>query len=179
MDRNYRVYSYTNQITNQKYIGKTGLRLQSQRAGHNGCHYVKYCSAFGEAIQQDGWENFKYEVIEEGLTKEEAEIKEREYIEKFNTIYPFGYNLEAGGNLCKKVHPITIQKWKEYPREVNGFQGKHHTDEWKSDHSRAVQGNTNTKGRKWYNNGIKDVMAYQSPGEEWKEGRLKYKSKSK
>lgn len=48
------------------------------------------------------------------------------------------------------------------------------------DHSKAIEamhkaliGNTNVRGRKWYNNGIKNVMAYECP-EGYVHGRLKF-----
>lgn len=49
------------------------------------------------------------------------------------------------------------------------------------DHSNAIAamhvallGNTNVRGRKWYNNGIKNVMAYECP-EGYVHGRLRFK----
>ena len=134
MDRNYRVYSYTNQITNQKYIGKTCFKFQSQRSGKEGSQYIKNCSAFGQSIQEYGWPNFKYEVLEDGLTKEEADIKEREYIEKFNTIYPHGLNLQSGGNHYLD-NEVTRQRKKQNHAHLCGENhpayGTHHTEEQK------------------------------------------------
>lgn len=109
MQRNYRVYSYTNIITNQKYVGTTHL-FQSNRAGKNGSKYIKMCRRFGEAILEYGWPNFKYEILENGLTKEEASLKEKEWIEKENTLWPNGYNLEAGGKEGHSVHDDSKKK---------------------------------------------------------------------
>lgn len=142
MERNYRVYCYTNQITNQRYIGKTCFKYQSTRAGKNGKMYSG-CSVFWNDIQIYGWPNFKYEVLEDGLTKEEAEIKEREYIEKFNTIYPFGLNLQSGGLKGRKNHSTTKEKLSQFQY------GKTRSEEFKRkvsdscmnhpDHSKRVQ----------------------------------------
>ena len=126
MERNYRVYCYTNQITNQRYIGKTCRKYQSERAGKNGKNYDNG-GVFWNDIQLYGWPNFKYEVIEDGLTKEEAEIKEREYIEKFNTIYPFGLNLQSGGLKGRNTHPITRRKQSQSQSKIThtGTEGLH------------------------------------------------------
>lgn len=103
MERRYRIYRYTNILNGMKYVGCTSLRLQSTRAGKNGRQYIKMCRRFGEAILEYGWSNFKYEVLEDGLTKEEALEREKYWIEKENSIWPQGYNLEAGG---KKGHSV-------------------------------------------------------------------------
>lgn len=85
-----------------KYHGKT-CKTQEQRARKDGSGYYK-CPKFGEAIKEYGWSNFKYEVLEDGLTKEEAEVREQYWIEKENSIWPNGYNLESGGTFGHKVH---------------------------------------------------------------------------
>lgn len=82
------------------------------RSGKNGSKYIR-CSRFGEAILEYGWPNFKYEVLEDGLTKEEAEVREQYWIEKENSIYPFGYNLEAGGKEGHSVNDDTKKKMSE------------------------------------------------------------------
>ena len=97
MTNYYRIYCYTNQITNQKYVGCTNLKYQSQRSGPKGNKYIKMCSQFGQAIQQYGWSNFVYSVLEDNLTKEQAEDREKYWISELDTIFPNGYNLQSGG----------------------------------------------------------------------------------
>lgn len=48
------------------------------------------------AINKYGWENFEHIILATGLTFEEANLKEKEYIEKFNSINN-GYNIQSGG----------------------------------------------------------------------------------
>lgn len=112
MESNYRVYKYTNIITNQKYVGTTHL-YQSNRSGKKGEKYIKMCNKFGDAILEYNWENFKYEVLEEGLTKEEAFEKEKYWIEKENSLWPNGYNLEDGGKKGHSVNNETKEKMKK------------------------------------------------------------------
>lgn len=110
MSEKYRIYRYTNILNGMKYHGKTCQKYQSNRAGKNGEKYIKCCTAFGDAIREFGWANFKYEVLEDGLTKEEADIRERYWIKKENSIWPNGYNLENGGDKGFHHHDATKRR---------------------------------------------------------------------
>lgn len=94
----YKVYCYTNTLNGKKYIGITSTSLEN-RAGANGYRY-KGCLKFISAIQKYGFGNFVSEILYDNLTKEEAESKEIELIEKFNTTNnKFGYNISEGGKV--------------------------------------------------------------------------------
>ena len=167
----YRIYCYTNQVTGQKYVGCTCRKYQSKRAGKNGSGYSK-CPFFWQAIELYGWDNFQYEVLEDNLNKEQSELRERYWIETLNTICPNGYNLDSGGLKDRNLHESTKEKLSERMSNVTK------TDEWKQHLSESMKGkntwavgNTNTRGRKWWNNGIKSVMAYECP-EGFVSGRL-------
>lgn len=56
--------------------------------------------------------------------------------------------------------------------ENNPFYGQHHSDETRKKIADSEKGNTYNKGRKWFNNGTKNVMAYECP-EGFVPGRLK------
>lgn len=89
--RDHKIYKYTNKVNGKVYIGKTCTTLKKR--ARNGEGYVG-CVYFWSAIQKYGWENFEPEILEEGLTPEEASIKEIEYIEKYNSAdHEFGYNI--------------------------------------------------------------------------------------
>lgn len=97
MSKDYKIYMYENIANHKKYIGQTCLSL-SQRAGKNGIKY-KNCIYFYKAIQKYGWENFSSIILEEGLTLEEANLKEQEYINLYNTQNEnYGYNLRDAGS---------------------------------------------------------------------------------
>ncbi|MDD4242765.1 MAG: NUMOD3 domain-containing DNA-binding protein [Bacilli bacterium] len=49
------------------------------------------------AIQKYGYNNFTSEIIEEGLTIDEANEREAYWIDFYNTLAPNGYNLHSGG----------------------------------------------------------------------------------
>lgn len=93
-DGKYCVYCHTCP-DGKKYIGFTGKPLKI-RFG-NGLHYSK-TSKFGKAIEKFGWENIKHDVLQSGLTKDEASQKEEEYISLYKTTQDeFGYNEASGG----------------------------------------------------------------------------------
>lgn len=116
MEKKYRIYRYTNILSGMKYHGKTCRKYQSVRAGHDGKGYY-LCPKFGEAIKEYGWLNFKYEVLEDGLTKEEAEVREKYWIEHDNSIWPNGYNIQSGGAGAPGTHPIRSDEWKKKQSE--------------------------------------------------------------
>jgi len=84
------IYCYTSP-SGKKYIGKTKTTLK-ERAKNNAKGY-KGCSAFYNAIQKYGWENFEVEILEE-VPLEVLEDVEVEYILKYDTS-----NKEKGYNI--------------------------------------------------------------------------------
>lgn len=50
------------------------------------------------AIKKYGAENFKFEILLQGLTPEEADEEEVEIIKSKNSLVPNGYNVEKGGH---------------------------------------------------------------------------------
>ena len=94
----YKVYKHT--APNGKvYIGITNQKPE-RRWGKNGQGY-KENDYFYKAIKKHGWQNFKHEILADGLTEEEACLMEIRLIEEYkSTDRNYGYNRHAGG----KVH---------------------------------------------------------------------------
>lgn len=114
----YKVYKHTNKVNNKVYIGITKNTLKERwRGGYwNNPHFFN-------SIRQYGKENFVSEILEDGLTKSQAEEKERYYIRLYDSTNPDkGYNIEKGGN----------------------HHGKH-SDETKAKISKALKGKKFTK----------------------------------
>lgn len=90
----YKVYKHT--LPNKKvYIGITSLDVENRWRKGKG---YKNSILFNRAIKKYGWENINHEILFDGLTKEEAEIKEIELIKLLKSNdKKYGYNIENGG----------------------------------------------------------------------------------
>lgn len=107
------IYCFTNLINNKRYIGQS-IDVQERISQHKYRYKVKndsgYRSAFHSALRKYGWENFSFSIIEE-CTIEELDNKEKYWIQKYNTMSPYGYNLTVGGqknkaDYTRKICPI-------------------------------------------------------------------------
>lgn len=94
-DKSYYVYKHTSP-SNKVYIGITINPKHRWEMG--GKRYIKN-DHFARAIKKYGWDNFKHEILFEGLTLEEANEKEVELIRNYRSNErSFGYNLQNGGS---------------------------------------------------------------------------------
>ena len=98
---NYKIYCHLFP-NGKRYIGLTGTSLARRfrkGEGYNKCPYMK------KAIEKYGWENIEHLLLEDNLTKEEAEEKEKYYIQLYDTRnQEKGYNLAIGGNTATKYN---------------------------------------------------------------------------
>lgn len=93
-NKNYTVYKHTTP-NGKVYIGITSKKPEKRWENGHGYKGNKY---FYRAIQKYGWENFKHEIIADGLTKEQACNMEIELIAKYDATNPkHGYNHAIGG----------------------------------------------------------------------------------
>ena len=114
----YTVYKHT-APNNKVYIGITLCDIKDR--WKNGYGY-KRNDHFFRAIKLYGWDNIKHEILFEGLTKEEDEKKEIEYIAKYKSSDKrFGYNSTNGGECIGKHTEETIKKIKQ------AIKGKRHS----------------------------------------------------
>lgn len=99
------IYQYTNKINGKKYIGQTNnlsrrkkQHIQDSIHCHQG-HENSYNLPFHCAIRKYGIDNFDCEILEIIDTENWDEVNELEsnYIIKYNTVTPNGYNLQARG----------------------------------------------------------------------------------
>lgn len=94
-NHNYCVYCHLNKINGKRYIGQTCQKPETRFCNGKG---YKANTHFSNAIDKYGWNNFEHYIIQDGLTKEEANLLENLNIIVFNTTNPnFGYNLTTGG----------------------------------------------------------------------------------
>jgi group I intron endonuclease len=105
---NTTIYAITNKVTNQVYIGQTTQTLRARFTDHCNLNKSTGRSKIRAAIKEYGKSNFDLKAIVV-VEPFEADRVEELCIEKFNTLYPNGYNLQTGGR-CGKVHPTTREK---------------------------------------------------------------------
>ncbi len=113
------IYKITNKINGKLYIGETIQNYKDRWRQHKNFQSQYYtCPILKQAFIKYGIDNFNFEVIQECSFDERFEL-EKKYIEKYNSIAPYGgYNFLPGG-------------------EGGGFLGKTHSDETRKKLSEA------------------------------------------
>lgn len=103
------IYKITNKLNGKIYIGQTQNSVKERWRDHCTLTKSKHKSLIRLAIAKYGQESFLVETIDNCKNIDELNVKEQNYITKFNTISPNGYNLDSGGN-NKIVHADTRKK---------------------------------------------------------------------
>lgn len=123
------------------YIGITRIKPQ-YRWGNNGNGYLNN-PYFSNAIKKYGWDNFKHEILFLGLTREEAYLKEIEFIRlSHSTDKRFGYNISGGGEGSNFFTEETRRKISI------GNKGKKRSEEFKRNLSMRNTGKPFSESRK-------------------------------
>ena len=94
------IYKITNSVTNKCYIGETvqSNPLRRWYRHINSLKTSKGCPALKDAMKKYGIDKFRFEVLI--ICFDEDRYKyEREYIKKFNSQVPNGYNILSGGEI--------------------------------------------------------------------------------
>ena len=92
----YKIYIHRNKINGKVYIGQTSEEDINRRF-KGGAGY-KSSPHFYHAIEQYGWENFEHLILEDGLTSEQADKREKFWIKTFDSMNEKkGYNMTSGG----------------------------------------------------------------------------------
>lgn len=98
------IYKITNLVNGKVYVGqsrdiasrKSHHKYDMNKGGHNEYLY--------RAMRKYGFDNFAFDIIEE-CKAEQLNKLEREYIIRFNSLVPHGYNIESGGDV-----PLSMSK---------------------------------------------------------------------
>lgn len=163
------IYLIINTITDMKYVGQT----LSHHLNHGKYRPYGYIRRFNThkseaksnpekqnylkiSMRKDGIENFKVSLICRCLC-DEMDNLEQFYIEKYNTLYPDGYNLTIGGKNCIYVpHDIEESTGFKYTHERRETQ----TEETKKKISIAIKKhlNTDTSKKRLTDNAIDQHM---------------------
>ena len=114
----YTVYCHTNLTNGKLYFGVTKNSME-YRAGKDGKKYWQ-CTYFANAIEKYGWDNFKHEIVADGLTKEEASEYEKLLIGFFQTNdRSRGYNIQPGGLHAGGMTPEGFERFIQASMEAN------------------------------------------------------------
>lgn len=108
------IYRILNKITKKCYIGETKSKDVTWRWNQHKrkIQENKGCPALRDAVKKYGIENFEFNVLIICFDADRFNY-EMEYIKKYNSIVPNGYNITKGG-------------------EGGGFKGKTHTEQAKT-----------------------------------------------
>lgn len=100
-DKKWVVYCHTSKTTGKKYVGITSNRPKKRWDCGRG--YITQIKFYSD-IEKYGWKDFTHEIIESGLTEQEAKDMEVDLISKLNLIEN-GYNVLEGGDNRKGIYP--------------------------------------------------------------------------
>lgn len=80
------IYLFTNKTNDKKYVGISKQPLRRLR------EHCKADSKIGQALQDDGYNNFTIEIIGHRFRNGHALKEESNHIIKKRTLWPYGYN---------------------------------------------------------------------------------------
>lgn len=109
----YYLYKITNLLNNKNYIGVTNRNPKERFAEHKRPNSKSF---IGKAIQSDGIENFSFEILLANIEDKDISNLECEYIKKYNSLLPNGYNADLGG--------IKYHKHSNYIKQIISNKGK-------------------------------------------------------
>ena len=122
------------------YIGQTKQKNLNKRWRNGNIYGYCQMSIFRKVIDKYGWENIQHEIIEEGLTKQEADLRECYWIQYYKELN-LSYNVSNGGDGCsRKMSDETKEK---IARAHLGKKRGPHSPEWNENISKNRKGISN------------------------------------
>ena len=109
----YYLYKITNLLNNKNYIGVTNRNPEKRFAEHKRQSSKSFIS---KAIQSDGVDNFSFEILLTEIEDKDISNLECEYIKKYNSLLPNGYNADLGG--------VEYHKHSDYVKQIISEKGK-------------------------------------------------------
>lgn len=154
------IYKITNLINNQMYIGQTIKSRPTDRYSqhkYDATHLdkAKSISYLHRAMNAYGFDNFKFEIIEE-IDNQLLNEREQYWISFYNTLIPNGYNMTIGGEGTQgfsrtqtqeeKAQRSTAQKeyYKAHPEAIENIRQRT-TELWKNAEYREKVTQSNIK----------------------------------
>lgn len=150
--KKYKIYIHKNKVNGKIYVGQTSYKNINQRWRY-GEGYKKSVK-FYSAIKKYGWENFEHIILEECDTLEQANEREKFYIEKFKSnIKNYGYNLTSGGSEKRIITEETRKRMSE-SKKGNKNPMKNHI--FSEEHKKRLS--NSLKGRKKSKEWVEKIM---------------------
>ena len=134
------IYAIYFPTSDKYYVGQTAYLKKRMFRHLNSKSFV------GKALRK--YDDWTFEVLHTCKTRDEANRTEIEEIRHYNSVEPNGYNLTRGGE---------------------GAEGYQHSEEWKQENSKRMQGNQYGIGRNLGNQNAKGIKHT----EKWKEENRK------
>lgn len=171
-EKKFIIYKHENLINHKVYIGQTCQRPE-RRWRTNGYGYSKNQDVFYRAICKYGWNNFSHEIIEENLTRDQANEREKYWIKYYDCCIldgpDKGYNMTRGGQAAlqeqwknpefrQKMHEsfskARKKKWSDpdyaaaaQAKLQQGIQRVWHDPEWREKRIKAITGDKNSNAK--------------------------------
>ena len=125
----YSIYAIRNKSNGKLYIGQT-KNVKKRFLMHT--QKTSNCKLLRDAIQKEGKENFEIILLDEALSINEADRKEKMWIEKYHSNdFNYGYNSTTGGHSWKFSENVRNEMSNSRQGKNNSFYNKHHSDEQK------------------------------------------------
>lgn len=150
--------------SNKSYIGLTRETIEDRKKRHKESVDKKSKYAFHCAIRKYGWENVKWEIIEDNITDwNELIEKEKINIESFKTYTPNGYNMTRGGDGVFGLKHSEKTKRLMRKRKLDNpvWLGKHHSPESLEKMRNAHKGKIISQSQKDKLSKINEIYEYQ------------------
>lgn len=131
------VYSILNTKNGKIYVGQTRQKLKDRFNRHlqRAIKETYYKNAISNAIREFGKDSFQIKELEVVETVESGLEKEKYWIQKYNCIYPNGYNMTKGGGVIEghKHTDISKELMRNKKKDIfdgnkNPFYGKTHSE---------------------------------------------------
>lgn len=146
----FKIYMHLNKTNGKVYIGQTNRRCINDRFGKDGKRYYA-CPMFGSAIKKYGWDNFSHIILEDNVSADMVDYKERFYISLYHsTDKDFGYNLASGGSFGKTIPQETRKKISNSLKgNIPWNIGKKHSEETRRKISKIKKGVSHPNNTIW------------------------------
>lgn len=145
----YRVYLITNLVNGKKYVGITHNSIEQRFQEHLAKSRCKNGNwKLHRALRKYGFDNFKLELLEDNISKEQIGERETYYIGLYDTLNS-GYNMTLGG--------AGTSGYKHNPEHVKSYIHKIITPERNKKISEALKGKSfNTEHKRKLSEGMKN-----------------------